>query len=894
MASGLANGIGVHAVRGQSQRPQDTDSSGIGPTFGGGKGSWKSDLWGNTRLMDSFSGNTAENGHHKTLTSMTDEVIEGKSGSGCLLATSESDGWYVRPSLPWNVSGANGHSRTPPGINGLSKDSSPSYFSASRPAAIGTAAQLSAQKNFFTQSDPQSVATSAIGTPVVRANGYVDHTTPPRDINTTFDKSSLGTANFANGTTLPIPNGETNGSDNINGSLGFGSFALPNAGQSGKYMKPPYSHVSRNSLNTFSQRTAHSSHSSFHSDSDGQESREARPRDDLNHTFSRLDLDNNTYILHSQSGSQRPTYVSQLSFDGSASRFKAPSGADEFSGSAFRACTPETFAEMPVYQRTLNSRHGETGMGYPPLNDYTRNMNAAFCFATRTPPATGRLMASPGARFTGHFPDEQTEVLDRKLRSLQHEQQEYFQSASPVATRGALAPVQGYGYVNYPAGRMNQAANIYAMGQFSGISAGVIPRNPYRDQDASQLLRSPLLEEFRANSKGNKRYELKDIYNHIVEFSGDQHGSRFIQQKLETANSDEKERVFQEIKPNAIQLMMDVFGNYVIQKLFEHGNQAQKKALAQQMMGHILNLSTQMYGCRVVQKALEHVLLDQQAAMVKELENHVIKCVKDQNGNHVIQKAIERVPEAHIQFIINDFKGQIQRWAVHSYGCRVIQRMLEHCNESDRESILAELHACSAGLIPDQFGNYVIQHVIENGKERDKSQMISVVISQLVSFSKHKFASNVVEKTIEFGHAGHRSEIFRIFTAPNERGETPLLGLMRDQFGNYVVQKVLQVLKDDEYQALVDHIVPLLCQLKKFSYGKQIAAIEKHLVKPIPGAPSTTSESTNLCSAHDVDSSCEDNALSTGGTPSSRGSTAPSTNTSIDPVDIADSKLASM
>ncbi|KMU90892.1 pumilio RBD [Coccidioides immitis H538.4] len=73
-----------------------------------------------------------------------------------------------------------------------------------------------------------------------------------------------------------------------------------------------------------------------------------------------------------------------------------------------------------------------------------------------------------------------------------------------------------------------------------------------------------------------------------------QHGSRFIQQKLETANSDEKERVFQEIKPNAIQLMMDVFGNYVIQKLFEHGNQAQKKALAQQMMGHILNLSTQM------------------------------------------------------------------------------------------------------------------------------------------------------------------------------------------------------------------------------------------------------------------------------------------------------------
>lgn len=88
----------------------------------------------------------------------------------------------------------------------------------------------------------------------------------------------------------------------------------------------------------------------------------------------------------------------------------------------------------------------------------------------------------------------------------------------------------------------------------------------------------------------------------MVEFSGDQHGSRFIQQKLETANSDEKQLVFDEILPNCLQLMTDVFGNYVVQKLFEHGSQAQKAILAKQMEGHILSLSLQMYGCRVVQK----------------------------------------------------------------------------------------------------------------------------------------------------------------------------------------------------------------------------------------------------------------------------------------------------
>lgn len=127
-----------------------------------------------------------------------------------------------------------------------------------------------------------------------------------------------------------------------------------------------------------------------------------------------------------------------------------------------------------------------------------------------------------------------------------------------------------------------------------------IPVRNARDQDPTKGVRSVLLDEFRQSK--SKRYDLKDIYNHLVEFSGDQHGSRFIQQKLETANSDEKDQVFAEIEPNAIQLMKDVFGNYVIQKLFEFGSQVQKKILAEKMKGKVVDLSVQVYACRVVQK----------------------------------------------------------------------------------------------------------------------------------------------------------------------------------------------------------------------------------------------------------------------------------------------------
>ena len=50
----------------------------------------------------------------------------------------------------------------------------------------------------------------------------------------------------------------------------------------------------------------------------------------------------------------------------------------------------------------------------------------------------------------------------------------------------------------------------------------------------------------------------------MVEFSGDQHGSRFIQQRLESASTEERQMVFDEIVPNnVLALVQDVFGNYV-------------------------------------------------------------------------------------------------------------------------------------------------------------------------------------------------------------------------------------------------------------------------------------------------------------------------------------------
>lgn len=139
------------------------------------------------------------------------------------------------------------------------------------------------------------------------------------------------------------------------------------------------------------------------------------------------------------------------------------------------------------------------------------------------------------------------------------------------------------------------------------LGGNMPPIRPAADHDPTRSLRSAMLEDYKNNK--NKRWELKDFYHYMVEFSGDQHGSRFIQMKLETANSDEKDQVFREIEPNAIQLMKDVFGNYVVQKFFEHGNQVQKKMLADKIKSKMVDLSLQVYACRVVQKVRTRCIL---------------------------------------------------------------------------------------------------------------------------------------------------------------------------------------------------------------------------------------------------------------------------------------------
>ncbi|KAF2454499.1 armadillo-type protein [Lineolata rhizophorae] len=869
--------------RSKDDDEQQQQPSSLGQGFPNGAKAWGGNIWGNSALGSGFGKPAArdqsrsrDNGSYPSL---GDDAIEGKTGSGSLLASSETDPWVRKRSSIWAAADSAVQPATQTRPSGVS------------PGRQRTASQIATTQAFIDSSQPTSspyfsarAATLGPGTVSKPAKPMMDPASANFNASRQADAVTNGfgsfgrvsdDGHFASWVDSSSVHSPADDRRSITNSDYFGAGSA-NASRSGSL--PPSRHGAEpvqfpqpaETLSRFSQlQGAHASMrgmSSFASQANGR-AREDRSdsihSDSMPPMFGRLSLDN---------GPEPPMMMPKPSINSGAipGQFQQAQQAQHdpslhrrsiaevsqnhhlaledngFQGSYTPEGYPSTqfdhFGALRNYQLTAASRGAMT----PNSNDYRQS---PYISAAPTPPVFDQLNPWRNEQNMRANPSGHSTILEQKLKGLEQQglqqprfqqpgfqQQEQAQQAffAPQYQQALAAQFRAYNSYQFalpngmPLNGMNPLQPPIPLPNMSGVMPNMEPPKGPRDQDQPNF-RSTLLEEFKS-SKVSRRFELKDIYDHVTEFSGDQHGSRFIQQKLETANSDDKEMIFREIQPNAMQLMTDVFGNYVIQKFFEHGDQTQKKALANKMKGHVLNLSLQMYGCRVVQKALEHVLTDQQAALVKELENNVLKCVRDQNGNHVIQKAIERVPAEHIQFIINAFTGQVASLANHPYGCRVIQRMLEYCEEPAKRSILQELHACGSTLIPDQYGNYVTQNIIERGDPEDRARVISLVKANLFVFSKHKFASNVVEKCLVHGNDEQKREIMEKILEKGERGDTVLYMLIKDGYGNYVIQKLLDTLNAKDYAIFIEHLHPEMAKAKRnATNGKNIQAVEKKM-----------------------------------------------------------------
>ncbi|KAM3719326.1 Pumilio domain-containing protein [Dirofilaria immitis] len=258
------------------------------------------------------------------------------------------------------------------------------------------------------------------------------------------------------------------------------------------------------------------------------------------------------------------------------------------------------------------------------------------------------------------------------------------------------------------------------------------------------------------------------------------------------------------------------------------------------------------YSCRVVQKAFECFDVTNCLSLIGKLDGTEKDLSLDQNGNHVIQKIFSCVPFYGYNGIVSKYLASadvLNEVVKDKYGCRVIQLSIEKLEEEvtkNSKPALSLLQQLVSMLLENcwfysthQYANYVIQHIImSNTLEMHRNTIICELLNNLLSMSQEKYASHVVEKALKHAppkllHAmmneildGYECDTF------SRKGHDALDILLFDQFGNYVIQTMLEIAvetrekkrvgNDSWFNRLAERIVRSQHKLMKYSSGKRI------------------------------------------------------------------------
>ncbi|CAI5442028.1 unnamed protein product [Caenorhabditis angaria] len=318
--------------------------------------------------------------------------------------------------------------------------------------------------------------------------------------------------------------------------------------------------------------------------------------------------------------------------------------------------------------------------------------------------------------------------------------------------------------------------------------------------------------------------------NLLQKFATDKLGCHFLQSSFYglSTNGTENElrdRICKEIledRETFLSLCRNIFGNFFLQRIIDVSNRSEQEFITKYICSDIANLCLDKSACRVIQTALERLKPRYADALVDSIprDRRLMSICTDQNANHVIQKIVKTKSLKRWSFVV-DFlckseEENLLNICQDKYGCRVVQTIVEILSinsfrkRDEKDSRMRLLHKLMNRILlkchkltSNEFANYVIQHIIS---DRDVLKVYrdtiidKCLLRNLLSMSQEKYASHVVEQALAHAPLHHlldmMEEIFDGYVPHPETGKDALDILIFHQFGNYVVQRMLQICCD--------------------------------------------------------------------------------------------------
>ena len=314
------------------------------------------------------------------------------------------------------------------------------------------------------------------------------------------------------------------------------------------------------------------------------------------------------------------------------------------------------------------------------------------------------------------------------------------------------------------------------------------------------------------------------LQGNFVEVIKTHKGSRIFQNYLKNTHSDIIHQIFVEICPHLSEIISDAYANYFCKRFFSYLNQKERIEFLTSIQSSLITLSMDNIGTYPIQSIIEQVGSKvEKKLIIHSLQPATEELCYNTYGTRVLEKVMTCFEEEFSSFIYDYVSNNFLHLSTNVNGICLIKRALTLTHKKELHETMKKLSFENAvDLIQHVYGNYVIQVIVENWENCEINDLVLILSNKFVYFSMQKYSSNVVERLIE-KNENVLTQFIRELCESERIAE-----VMKNNFGNYVIQKALKISNGDNLRLLLNDV---LCNISKLN-DKKLISKWKSIVNP--------------------------------------------------------------
>ena len=199
----------------------------------------------------------------------------------------------------------------------------------------------------------------------------------------------------------------------------------------------------------------------------------------------------------------------------------------------------------------------------------------------------------------------------------------------------------------------------------------------------------------------------------------------------------------------------------------------------------------------------------------------IIYLINSNNYITIIINLVQTIGYPKNDFVFSEIIQDFKNYSNNRQGCILIQNIFPLGNSVQQKNLLGEIIDKINDLIIDRYGHYIYKYLLykaENG-EKYYTLILDKIVNNLKKYTSNKYSSVVIERLLDSSNENLRKKIIDKIC----KNENDVVELIYHAYGNYVLQKIISVTKDNHILGMIyKTIMKNRNSLYKLSYGKKI------------------------------------------------------------------------